>query len=305
MRLLALGAIASACGATDPPPARRDLAAGVPASGRPRSDGSARPDPGRRPGRAEAERAPVRAGAAADAAGERGQARAAAAAGAVDGLRAGRRDARHAGAARSLHDLLPARPNAMAIGTGRPIIVVSSQFIEMLDPGRGMGRLRTRARARARGSRPLHDDARDPPPAPGRAPRPDPAPVPRRHGRAARVVTLGRADRRPGGRARLPRPGRVLPDAHGDGRGRAVEPPRPRRLPRPGLRVRGVGLALGPDSARPRRAARDAPLRRSARPAAHGVGAQRRLRPHPRRPVSAPRRIRPSRPTPTRRRSTT
>jgi len=275
-------AIAFRRGAANPPPARGDLAAGVPAPGRQGCDRRVGPDPRRGPGRAEADRASLRAGVSTAVSGECGQDRAPAATGAVDGLRASRGDARHAGAPRSLHDLPRCAirdGDRCRPADGRRLVTVR----RAARPRRGLGRLRPRAWARPGRSRPLHDNPPDPAPATGDAPFPHPAPVPRRFGCAARVVPLGRVDRRPGRRARLPRSGHLLPDADGDGCRRAVEPPRPRRLSAPGVRVRGVGLALGPAAARALGATRDASLRGPARPAAHGVGARRRLRPHPRR----------------------
>ena len=110
---------------------------------------------------------------------------AAAAARAVDGLRAGRRDARSAGVARPLHDLLPPcpKPWRSAPGGRSSSRRSSSRCSTPTRPGPS-----ARARTRPGRRRPLHDHAGDPAPAAGRAPVPDPAPLPRGPGGAARAV---------------------------------------------------------------------------------------------------------------------
>ena len=84
---------------------------------------------------------------------------------------------------------------------------------------------------------------------------------------------------RPRGDARQPRPARHLPHADGAGRRRLVAQARPRRVHPPGRRVRGVELGLGQAQPAAHRALPHAQLPGPARQGDHGLGALGRVRP--------------------------
>ena len=114
-------------------PADGDLAARVPASGRSRGDRGARLDPVSRHGRAQADRARLRASAAPELSRLLGAPVRAPARGRVARARDRLRDARHGRGAGPLPDAVFPRRNAMAIGARRPIVVVQSELVQLLD----------------------------------------------------------------------------------------------------------------------------------------------------------------------------
>ena len=125
--------------------------------------------------------------------------------------------------------------NALTIGTGKPIIVLNSELVQLLDERRAARRHRPRGGAHPLRPRPLPDGADDPPAARDRGPPADRSPACRCVAvrmRAARVVARRRAVLRPRRGARHPRPDRRLPHADGVVRRRGGRRAEPRRVPR-------------------------------------------------------------------------
>ena len=181
--------------------------------------------------------------------------------------------------------------NAMAIGAEKPIIVLNSGLVNLLDEEELLARPLARDRAHPLRPRPLPDGPRDPPAADDLAPAAARRPTAHRraHG-AARVVARGGALLRPRRGARDARPARRVPHAHAPDRRLGVGPAQPRRLPRAGLGVPRGRQGRRQPPAPVARARRDPRAARPPRARGHGVGARRRLQPHRRRRVPAPRR---------------
>ena len=197
--------------------------------------------------------------------------------------------------------------NAAAIGSQKPMVVVNSRCVDLLDElevrtvlGHEAGHilsdhvlyitaLNILDAALARRAAPVH---RRPAAAGG-------------HGRAVRVVPGGGALLRPRGDARQPRPARHVPHADRARGRRPVEQAQRRRVHPPGRRVRGVDLRLGQGQPHAQRPLAHAQPPRAAREGDHGVGAARASttgsRPaSSRRATSRPTRARrPARPTST------
>ena len=244
-----------------------DLAEGVRAPGRPRRHRGAAEHPDARPGGAQADRVRLRARAAPGVHGRLGEARPRPAAGG----RGPRTAPRSRGwTSTEVPDLYLTQfpvANAAAIGSGRPMVVVNSRTVELLDEHE-MRTVLGHEAAHILSDHVLYRTAlmillsasgltRMPllrrPAADGGA------------DGAARVVPRRRAVRRPRGHAGQPRPAGDLPDADGAGRRDRLAQARPRRVHPPGLRLRGVGARLGQARAHADRArARRTPSRSSA-----------------------------------------
>ena len=141
--------------------------------------------------------------------------------------------------------------NAAAIGAGRPIVLVNSRTVELLDEeelrtvlGHEAGHIlsdhvmyRTALMILLSiGFRAAADDGR--------------AAAAGGQARAARVVPRRRAELRPRGHARQPRSARHLPHADGAGRRRQVEEAEPRRVPQAGRASTRSGSPAGTGSSR-------------------------------------------------------
>ena len=181
--------------------------------------------------------------------------------------------------------------NAMAIGAGKPILVLNSGTVDAARRRPARGGHRPRGRPHPLRPRPVSHRAEHPPaahrPAAADGGRPAAAGRP---ARPAGVVARDRADLRPRGGDRHPRPARGLQDAHDDVGRREGRRPQPRRVHAPGDGVHRDRRGPRPPAAPAHRPAPDALAAGQARARAAGLGADRRVRPHRRRRVRQARR---------------
>ena len=244
------------------PAPRRDLPQGLRAPGRPRRDRGAAEHPDARPGGAQADRVRLRARAAPGLPRRVGEARRPTSCPTVWA-------AHRAALARlditEVPDLYLTQfpiTNAAAIGSERPMVVVNSRTVELLDEARAAHRARPRGGPHPLRPRALPDRADDPALGDGLGRMPMLAGLPLLAVKMALLEWFRAAElsRRPRRDARQPRPARDLPDADGARRRRRVAQARPRRVrrarpapTRSGSRAGTSSRACGSSSARPTR----------------------------------------------------